>query len=377
MTRYDDAIVGAGVLGLAHAYHLARRGRRVVVCERHPRAMSASVRNFGMLWPIGQPAGTLRELALASLSHWKKVLIDAGLWHDPCGSLHLAYHEDEAAVLREFVDGEPGLQLLSPAQVKAKSPFVQIDGLRAGVFSATEICVDPRQVIAELPAWLSRTFGVTFHFNERVLGCGTSSLQTYHQSLMADRVWVCSGEELQSLYPAIMGAWGLKRCKLQMLRSAPLAGGTRIGPMLAGGLTLRHYKSFAHCPSLALVRERVTRESPWFDDYGIHVMASQNGRGEVVIGDSHEYGLDAAEPFDRDDIDRLILDYLATFLNVPDMRIAERWHGIYMKHPQVTYLVVQPEPGVTLINGVGGNGMTLSFGLAEQTVSKILGERST
>ena len=34
----DDVVVGAGVIGLAHAYVLALRGRRVVVLERHARA---------------------------------------------------------------------------------------------------------------------------------------------------------------------------------------------------------------------------------------------------------------------------------------------------------------------------------------------------
>lgn len=30
MERFDTAVVGAGILGLAHAYHLARMGQRVV-----------------------------------------------------------------------------------------------------------------------------------------------------------------------------------------------------------------------------------------------------------------------------------------------------------------------------------------------------------
>ncbi len=106
--RFDDAVVGAGILGLAHAYHLARLGRRVVVFERSERAAGASVRNFGMLWPIGQPAGPARDLALRSLAIWLDVLREAGLWHGRVGSLHLAYRDDEARVLSEFVESESG-----------------------------------------------------------------------------------------------------------------------------------------------------------------------------------------------------------------------------------------------------------------------------
>ena len=86
----DVAIVGAGILGLAHAYALARRGRSVVVFERSPQAAGASVRNFGMIWPIGQPAGRMHEMALRSRDLWVEVL-DGGApallpdWFAACG----------------------------------------------------------------------------------------------------------------------------------------------------------------------------------------------------------------------------------------------------------------------------------------------------
>ena len=101
--EYDVGVVGAGILGLAHAYHLARRGLRVLVLERHPRAQGASVRNFGMIWPVGQPAGPMYQMARRSRDLWLEVLTASGVWHRQCGSLHLAYHEDEAQVLSEFV----------------------------------------------------------------------------------------------------------------------------------------------------------------------------------------------------------------------------------------------------------------------------------
>lgn len=193
------------------------------------------------------------------------------------------------------------------------------------------------------------------------------------QEWTADHLYLCAGDDLETLFPAVLSNAGLVHCKLQMMRSQPYGDGWRLGPMLAGGLTLRHYASFRDCPTLPALRQRVATEAPEYDRYGIHVMASQNGSGEVVIGDSHEYG-EAIEPFDKPEIDALILRYLETFLRAPNLRIAARWHGVYVKHPTEPYRVARPAPGVTVVTGVGGAGMTLSFGLAEQVVREDLGE---
>ena len=143
--RFDDAVVGAGVIGLAHAYHLARRGRRVIVFERNGRAQGASVRNFGMLWPIGQPAGPLRRLAIRSREVWLDILAASGLWHDRVGSLHLAYRDDEAQVLTEFAEQarDSGFECESldalassqqiadgPARGSANGPFQPVGDVR-------------------------------------------------------------------------------------------------------------------------------------------------------------------------------------------------------------------------------------------------------
>src|SRR5215831_7988357 len=105
--RADVAVVGGGILGLAHAYVLARSGKRVVLFERNARAHGASIRNFGMIWPIGQPAGEMHALAIRSREIWLEALECAKLNYRNTGSLHVAHRADEAEVLREFAEVGP------------------------------------------------------------------------------------------------------------------------------------------------------------------------------------------------------------------------------------------------------------------------------
>jgi glycine/D-amino acid oxidase-like deaminating enzyme len=78
--QVDVAIVGGGVVGLAFAWEAARRGRSVVVFDRTSIPQGASVRNFGMIWPIGQIPGKDYTRALRSRERWLELRDRAGLW---------------------------------------------------------------------------------------------------------------------------------------------------------------------------------------------------------------------------------------------------------------------------------------------------------
>ena len=367
-------VIGAGIVGLATARALVLRGFRVKVFERSPQAVGASIRNFGMVWPIGQPTGKLYETALRSRSIWKETCTEAGIWHNENGSLHLAYHEDEWAVLEEFVGenqaARPAVSLLLKKQVREKSAVTVLKGLKGALWSSDEVIVDPREAIGKMPAFFTEKYGVEFHFGLAATEVRTGRVRTgdgrWH---LTDRVFICSGQDFETLYPQAFADSGITRCKLQMMRTP--AQPARIGASLCAGLTLTHYKAFEKLPSLPALRRRFEVEMPEYLKWGIHVLVSQNQLGETTLGDTHEYGLHH-DPFDRAELNDLVIKYLETFCRLPKPQIAESWHGVYPKLPNgKSWLVVEPEAGVTILNGMGGAGMTLSFGVAEQVVEEI------
>jgi FAD dependent oxidoreductase TIGR03364 len=372
MSKPSAIVIGAGIVGLAVSRALSIKGYAVKIFERTHKATGASIRNFGMVWPIGQPEGKMYDRAMRSRNIWQQIGSSGAFWYDPVGSMHLACHDDEWQVLQELHEQfskHRHVELLTPAQVAEKSEAVVMKNCKGGLFSPNELIVDPREAIAALPAYLEEKYDVEFNWGKCVSYVSDNTVYVgNHETFDADIIFVCSGADFETLYPEAFAATALTKCKLQMMRFTAQPANWRIGPALCGGLSLIHYKSFTAAPSLAALKRRYSEQMPGYLEWGIHVMVSQNGKGELVVGDSHEYGL-THDPFDRDHINKMIVDYLGSFAQFKDCRVAETWNGVYAKRTDgETDLFLSPEPGVYIITGVGGAGMTLSFGLAEELV---------
>lgn len=365
-------VVGAGIVGLAMARSLSEKGYRVTVFERGMKAVSASVRNFGMVWPVGQPNGHLYNRAVRSRDIWKQVCTEAGLWFEEAGSFHLAYSDLEWQVMEEFAAVNKSLrpvELLTPEKAAALSPAANTKGLKGALWSRDEIIVESRVAIEKLPAYLTEKYGVQFHFGVAVTAVQGQGVIAGGKLREADEVFICSGADFETLYPEVFAANHFTRCKLQMMRLMAQPDGWRIGPSLCGGLSMIHYKSFEAAASLPALRKHYEETMPDYIKWGIHVMVSQNGESELTVGDSHEYG-EVFDPFDKQFINKLILDYLKQFAQFRNWDLAQSWHGIYPKRTNgETDFIKEVAPGVTIVNGLSGAGMTLSFGLAEEVVA--------
>jgi len=373
MAKQTAIVIGAGIAGLATARALSLKGYSVQVFDKTQQAVGASIRNFGMVWPIGQPSGKLYERAMRSRSIWKEISNSGAFWHESAGSLHVAHHPDEWKVLQELYElfkKERTVELITSTQIAERSEAVVQKNLLGGLYSADELIVDPREAIASLPGYLQQQLEVSFNWGKCISYVTDNTVYIGNdEEYEADIIFICSGADFETLYPEAYSEQAITKCKLQMMRFESQPGEWRIGPALCGGLSLIHYKSFQQASSLSSLKQRYETEMSEYVDWGIHVMVSQNEKGELTIGDSHEYGL-THDPFDRDFINRMIIDYLKQFAQFKSDRLIESWNGVYAKLTDgSTDLFFSPEAGVYIINGLGGAGMTLSFGLAEELVA--------
>lgn len=364
-------VVGAGIMGIATARALGKKGISTLVLERSPKAKGSSIRNFGMVWPVGQSEGKSLEWAEASRAAWLELCSSGGIWHDPSGSLMALRHPLEMQMAAEFVETQPSrkLQLLAPERALELAPVLRREGLMGAMYSPGEVIVEAREAIRVLPDVIAAKYKVEFEFNTQVRECGPGYIVTSRgEDIAADLIIICNGYDFSSLYPHFFESFPITHSVLQMLRSYPVPKKTL---PLAAGLTFLHYPSFAGLSDLEAYRSYCEEAYAKQIEYGIHLLLSQNADGHLTIGDSHVYGTDT-DPFRSEEIDQSILSYLHEVTDLPDIQIMQRWNGTYAKRTDGSnHLWEEVESGVYVLNGPGGAGMTLSFGMAEDFCSSL------
>ena len=370
-------IAGGGVLGTMHAVMARRRGFEVVQLEREAEARGASVRNFGLVWVSGRAAGPELSLALRARELWAELGARVpGLGFRAAGSLTLAGGDAELALLKEAAAlpdaDQREFELLDPAAVRAVNPALRGE-FAGGLLCRADAIVEPRQVLPALRGSLAGP-GYEWLPGREVTEVGPNAVRDHTGTwYRGDLVILCPGAAhtgVAGRYLARGGPSPVRRVRLQMMQTAPLA--ERITTALADGDSLRYYPAYdlpgrALLPPQAAAAERARAQ----------LLLVQRTDGGLTIGDTHEY----AEPFGFD-LDEDAYDHLRAraeaLLGAPIPRVRRRWAGVYSEvtpkipeHPAVAghalYHRSEVEPGVVLVTGPGGRGMTCSPAIAHET----------
>lgn len=374
----DLIVIGAGVLGAFHAYFAARRGLRVLLLERDGWPAGASARNFGIVTrPVAAPGGEWAAYVEATRAIYQELQAEGDISVRPMGSLYLAQTEREARVLRELPEqagwGDHCIPL-GADEVCDRYPWVRPAGCAGALLLPDDLSLDPRVLLQRLlQRWIVQGL-LRYRPHTNIVsvtsgGLHSSVLTSDGAVFQAERVLVCGGAEYRTLFPAHLRASGLRLCKAQMLRLAPLARGL-LPHALLSGLALRQYGAFQQCPSYPLLRDEPVGEP--YGTWGISPVLKQEADGSVTVGGSHEYfALDNAgahEERSSQAIHEAILAYGRAMLSLPAWQIAESWNGYYLAHPELPIFSAAIDGRVQVVTGIGEHGMSLGPGYAQAMV---------
>jgi len=263
---------------------------------------------------------------------------------------------------------ERGYELLDPPAVREVSPALR-GSFAGGLLGRRDAIVEPRRVPAAVRRYLLAGGGPGGGGYEWLPGREAVELAPYAvrdhtgQWHRGDLVVLATGAAHSGLAGPHLAGYQrppVRRVRLQMLQTRPFAG--RLTTSVADGDSLRYYPAY-ELPG----RDRLPPQAPAAAAARAQLLLVQRLDGSLTIGDTHEYD----EPF-AFDVDEAAYDHLRgraeRLLGTALPATQRRWAGVYS---QVTtselYHRSQVAPGVVLVTGPGGRGMTCSPAIAEDT----------
>lgn len=148
MSDFDALIVGAGAVGLACGYTLAKSGQSVLVIEREARiGAGVSSRNSEVIHAgLHYATGSLKARLCVDGRRALYAFLDAhNVAYDKCGKLIVATEENEIPALKELarqaeINGVEGVSWLTGAQATTLEPALRavaaLESIESGVFDA-------------------------------------------------------------------------------------------------------------------------------------------------------------------------------------------------------------------------------------------------
>lgn len=395
-------VVGAGVLGSMHALTARRRGFDVVHLERDLAARGASVRNFGLVWVGARAGGAELQLALRARSLWEKLAPTVpGALFRPVGSLTVATDEAELALMHEAygvnraaeagagagagaLGGAGALAgaVVAAGGAEARRQWQLLDGPAArganpelseavlgALWCGADALLEPRTTVAAICRHLASEDGEGYRsvWGRAVLELREGAVVDDHGEVhQGDWVFLCTGAASSSLLARYVDRPRTRLVRLQMLETEPYPGD--LATAVADGDSMRYYPAY-DLPA----RAGLAPQPPTAARAHAQVLVVQRSDGRLTIGDTHDY----TEPFPFD-LEETVYEHLLAkagrLLRRPIPPVARRWAGVYSQltdRGEGLYWREELVPGVEVVSGPGGLGMTCAPAIADDSVSAL------
>lgn len=216
MEKVECVVIGAGVVGIAIARHLAKVGRDVLLLEAETTFGSqTSSRNSEVIHAgIYYPSGSQKAVhCVRGKNYLYQYCTDKGIPFQRCGKLVVATHNDQVPVLMKLVaqadeNGVHDLQFLSASEVQALEPAANAV---AGVLSPSTGIIDSHAYMLAMIGDFE-AFGGTIAYRSAISGGAIENGKiTLHVgspveiSLQAKTVINCAGLQAISVARSIQG----------------------------------------------------------------------------------------------------------------------------------------------------------------------------
>ena len=206
-------VIGAGILGAAISYHLAKRGVRVTILERSAPASGATGDSFAYLNASTKRERPYYELNLLGIAGWRRLQLELN------GALPLqwggaVYWRDEATAAAQLLSnlhhyqewGYPGRRL-DESELRAILPNATLGRVEGAVLYEQEGIIDPVVAVNVLLA-RAKALGATLEFPIDVQGMDVEGdrirgVKTSRGRIEADTVVVAAGLGSKPLIDAL------------------------------------------------------------------------------------------------------------------------------------------------------------------------------
>ena len=339
-TTADVAIVGAGIAGVATAYHVSRSGAKVVVLEARAVAEAASGRNAGFLLAgvaenfvaAARRYGEDRALRIWRFTRHNQELVRAVVEREriACdlawnGSAQIAGDDDEWAEVRE-----------SAERLKKEGVRIRLTEERAAIYEEDGELHPVRYVRALAGAAVAA--GARIHEGTRAIAVTKDEVRTDRVRVRAGAVVVCVNAYSQHLVPL-----RVRPVRGQMLATAPVA--------------------------------RRVFERPAYANRGYRYWR-QRADGSLLVGGWRDTAVDE-EVGEEERTTPRIQQQLERFLreHCAEAQVTHRWAGTMgFSHDALPY-VGRLDSGVLVNAGFTGHGMAFATATGELVADLLRGEK--